>query len=170
MATPTAIVIEDQPNLVLLYEDALRLVGYNVVSIKNGLDAINQLEMLSSPPAIIFLDVNLPRLSGRDVLKHIRRRETLAQVPVIVMTANTLMANEMQPLLRDNDQLLVKPVSVATLQSIAKQHRPQEDTPDYMAETQETRAVRADAASTDDEEDTQPERPHNAPETTKHDG
>jgi DNA-binding response OmpR family regulator len=106
-------------NLSILYEDALRLVGYDVKLIRNGLEAVNAIE-LNEPPTLIILDVNLPGLSGRDVLQHIRKNRRYDDVPVLVSTANSVMAKVIEPELSDNDSLFIKPVSMVELQKMAK--------------------------------------------------
>ena len=119
MQRPLAFVIEDQMNLSILYEDALRLVGYDVKLFRNGLEAVNAIE-LNEPPTFIVLDVNLPGLSGRDVLQHIRRNNKYANVPILIATANSVMAKIIQPDLTENDSLFIKPVSMMDLQKMAK--------------------------------------------------
>jgi len=141
MKQPLALVIEDQENLTMLYEDMLRILGYDVRSIKDGLSAINQIEILDVVPSLILLDVNLPRLSGRDVLKHILRREQLKDARIIIVTANGLMAEEMRPLLRKGDHFFLKPVRMSDLREVAAEAKPSANTPDYMAETIETEVI-----------------------------
>jgi DNA-binding response OmpR family regulator len=119
MQRPLAFVIEDQMSLSTLYEDALRLVGYDVKLFRNGLEAINAVEM-NEPPAFIILDVNLPGLSGKDVLQHIRKNKKYSDVPILIATANSVMAKVIQPDLTAIDQLFIKPLSMMDLQKMAK--------------------------------------------------
>jgi len=136
MQNPVAFVIEDQVNISMLYEDALRLVGYDVVALRDGLLALNALETRDAPNLII-LDINLPRLSGRDLHKHIRSRDKYKNVPVIILTANSLMAERLMPEMTSRDHLYVKPIGMKEFQELAKAMRPGRDgTPDYMADTQ----------------------------------
>ncbi len=119
MSRPFALIIEDQPHLAILYEDTLRLVGYDVFSIHNGLEALNYLAIQNTPDFVI-LDVNLPSVSGREILKHIRKNETYNEMPVLVLTANTLMIEQIQPEIGENDFLHAKPIGMTELQSYAK--------------------------------------------------
>jgi CheY-like chemotaxis protein len=136
MPNPIAFVIEDQINISMLYEDALRLVGYDVVAFRDGLLALNALET-RDVPNLIVLDINLPRLSGRDLHKHIRGREKYKNVPVIILTANSLMAEKLQPEITPRDHMYVKPIGMKEFQELAKAMRPGRDgVPDYMADTQ----------------------------------
>lgn len=136
MAKPLALIIEDQANLAMLYEDALRLVGYDIFAIKDGLKALNHLQIAEAPDLII-LDVNLPSLSGRDIHKHLRNSKKYDDTPVIILTANTLMIEQLRPACTKNDYLNVKPIGMKELQDLAKALMPTDDgTPTYMAETQ----------------------------------
>jgi CheY-like chemotaxis protein len=124
MAKALAYVIEDQASLAMLYEDSLRLIGYEVVRISNGLEAINYIE-LHDVPTLIILDINLPGLSGRDVWLHIRKQARFSKMPVVISTANTLMAARLEQEIGEFDQLLIKPVSLKTLQETAKKWKNQ---------------------------------------------
>ena len=136
MAKPLALIIEDQPNLAMLYEDALRLIGYDIFAIDDGLKALNHLET-NEPPDLVILDVNLPNLSGKDIHRHIRGSQKYASTPVIILTANSLMIEQIRPITVKNDYLYVKPIGMRELQELAKSlQRNDEGTPSFMAETQ----------------------------------
>lgn len=124
MAKALAYIIEDQASLAMLYEDSLRLIGYDVVRISNGLEAINYIE-LHDVPTMIILDVNLPGASGRDVWQHIRKQRRFSETPVVIATANTLMAARLEQEIGAFDQLLIKPLSLKTLQEVAKKWKNQ---------------------------------------------
>jgi DNA-binding response OmpR family regulator len=136
MKKPLAFVIEDQPSLSTLYEDALRLVGFDVIAIRDGLEALNKLE-LNEPPTFIILDINLPSLSGRDLLQHIRKHTRYNNTPVMILTANSVMANAIRPEISKNDHLYIKPIGMKALQDFAKTMRPgKSGVADHLAETQ----------------------------------
>lgn len=142
MTQPLALIIEDQPHLAILYEDTLRLVGYDVFSIHNGLEALNHLAIHPSPDFVI-LDVNLPSLSGRDILKHIRSNAKYDDMPVLVLTANVLMIQQIQPEIGENDYLHAKPIGMMELQSYAKKARHHiKERAESRLETQPTQVIR----------------------------
>lgn len=124
---PLAYIIEDQSTLALLYSDALALVGYQVKTIRTGHDAINQLETASDMPDLIVLDINLPGLTGDSILAHLRRKDSLKHIPVMVVTANSLMARKIQPQLTERDNLVIKPLAMPQLQAFARQVLPVEE-------------------------------------------
>ena len=85
MRRPTRVlIVEDDSALRALYRTALKAAGYEVVAVEDGIDALRQVE-LSIPNAVV-LDLELPRLSGRDVQKELASREDTARVPVVVVT------------------------------------------------------------------------------------
>lgn len=136
MARPFALIIEDQRTLAMLFEDALRLVAYDVKAIHDGLDALNYLE-LNDAPNMIILDINLPSLSGRDIHKYIRSTDKFKDIPVLILTANSLMMDTLRPELEENDYMALKPIGMKKLQDLAKAMRPtKEGKTEYMAKTQ----------------------------------
>lgn len=138
MSKPIALIVEDQASLVQLYEDTLRLIGYDTVSVRDGLAGINRLEAFAAPNLVI-LDVNMPHLSGRDVHQYlrIRKAEKFADTSVVILTANSLMANRMKPELTKGDYLFIKPITMKDLQTLARSLRPSKDgRPDYQSKTE----------------------------------
>ncbi|MCA9915016.1 MAG: hypothetical protein KC496_16795, partial [Anaerolineae bacterium] len=79
--------------------------------------------------------------SGRDVLKHILRREMLKDTTIVVVTANNLMAQEMRPLLREGDHFFLKPVRMMDLQQVAREARSRVLAAGHLVETVETQAI-----------------------------
>jgi chemosensory pili system protein ChpA (sensor histidine kinase/response regulator) len=61
--------------------------GFEVVTAKDGVDALNQLhEML---PDIMLLDIEMPRMDGFELATHVRGDAQLAQLPIIMITSRT---------------------------------------------------------------------------------
>jgi len=79
------LVIEDQEDLALLYEKALRGAGYKVINAYSGEEGIAEFEAVGADA--ILLDVTLPEMNGVQTLAEIRRRD--ARVPVIIVTGET---------------------------------------------------------------------------------
>jgi DNA-binding response OmpR family regulator len=149
MQRPVAFVIEDQASLNVLYEDALRLVGYDVIAVRDGLQALNQLE-INEPPTLIILDINLPSLSGRDIHRHIRKHSRYDKTPVMILTANSVMATAIQPDITSKDYLFIKPISMKELQNFAKQMRAaKSDTQEPKQQTESLSILEAEDVAED---------------------
>ena len=78
------LLVEDDPQLRELYRGALRAAGYAVAAVEDGTDALRQLEQ--STPALVVLDLALPRLDGRDVNRELKARPETRNIPVVVVT------------------------------------------------------------------------------------
>lgn len=115
-----ALIIEDNDGISSLYEEALQVAGFNTQIVRDGQSAITTLD--ETQPDIIVLDLNLPHVSGHYILRHLRASSNskMSNIPVIISTANNVMADAMRQELGENDYLLVKPVDIRQLQHMAK--------------------------------------------------
>lgn len=75
-------------------------------------------------PDMVFLDINMPGVSGFEVLKFISREPRLAKVPVIVATSDDQKETREQALRQGARGFLVKPVSVEALAEVLDSLRP----------------------------------------------
>jgi two-component system OmpR family response regulator len=80
------LVIEDDPDLRSLYSSTLRVAGYEVEAVADGLDALYHLE--NALPALVILDIGLPRISGRTVYEEITRQPRTRRLPIVVVTGD----------------------------------------------------------------------------------
>ena len=83
---PNVFIIEDNKELIRMYERAFRLGGYGVDSVFDGAEGFSRLEKMQEKPDAIILDVMIPTMSGLDVLRHIKQDKNLKNIPVIILT------------------------------------------------------------------------------------
>ena len=114
-----ALIIEDHAAIAQLYAESLHNVGFETERIEDGRAAMDRLD--SGPPDLIVLDMNLPHVSGHYLLKQMRADPTWADVPVIIATANAVMAEALESQLGPHDMILIKPIRPAELVDIAQQ-------------------------------------------------
>lgn len=105
---PEIFIVDDSPVLLQQFQSLVTAWGYEVNSCMNALTAIDQ--MLKSKPAVIFLDINMPRLSGFDLIKQIRRQPELASIPLVLLTAENSISNQWRAKWA-NCEFLAKPTS-----------------------------------------------------------
>ncbi|MDR6531405.1 two-component system OmpR family response regulator [Caulobacter rhizosphaerae] len=85
-ARPRRIFIaEDDRSVLELLTTRLGLAGYDTVFGRDGWEALDGIH--SAQPAAIILDVNMPRLDGFGVLRHLRKSPRVAHIPVMMLTA-----------------------------------------------------------------------------------
>jgi CheY-like chemotaxis protein len=91
------LLVEDNPADVQVAQRALRESGSPVelIVVRDGQEALDYLGRRNGAagsswraPDLILLDMNLPRLGGLEVLRHIRADTTLGNVPVVVLTTS----------------------------------------------------------------------------------
>jgi DNA-binding response OmpR family regulator len=104
------LVVDDDLELSSLIGYALRQAGYMVVEAADGIAALEAFERES--PALVILDVNLPRLSGLEVCRRIR---AASRVPVMMLTVRSAEEDQVQALDLGADDYLTKPFSPRTL-------------------------------------------------------
>jgi two-component system, OmpR family, alkaline phosphatase synthesis response regulator PhoP len=82
----TILVADDEPDLLFMTSFTLRsLGGFEVIEAHNGEEALEL--ALRRRPALLVLDIKMPRLTGYDVCKHIRQEPQLAHTPIILLSA-----------------------------------------------------------------------------------
>ncbi|MEW2389972.1 response regulator [Streptomyces venezuelae] len=95
MTTPArpfdVLLVEDDVADAMLIEEALSERGArNLVQVTDGVAALEHLRTPGTPrPDLIVLDLNMPRMNGRDLLKVLKADEDLQTIPVVVLTTST---------------------------------------------------------------------------------
>src|SRR6202000_3385110 len=84
---------EDNPAEVVLIHDALSQINLNFTlqRVKEGeaaLPALEDIDKKKQPLSLILLDLNLPKVSGHELLARVRESEYLGLTPVIVLTSS----------------------------------------------------------------------------------
>jgi CheY-like chemotaxis protein len=85
MGAPRVLVIEDDADVREALSDALEGSGLSVALAVDGLDGLEQLER--ERPAVILLDLRMPRLGGEGFLERLRADPRFDAIPVITMSA-----------------------------------------------------------------------------------
>lgn len=84
---PLIMVTDDSVTVRRVSTRLLERQGYEVVTAKDGIDAIAVLE--EHQPDLMLLDIEMPRMDGYEVAMHVRREERLRHIPIIMITSRT---------------------------------------------------------------------------------
>ncbi len=79
----TILLVEDDKNQRLLYEQELRHEGYEVVTTSNGKEALEKVQ--EQLPDIIIMDINMPKMDGIETMGRVLSKNK--EIPVIINTA-----------------------------------------------------------------------------------
>jgi CheY-like chemotaxis protein len=121
------LLVEDSPGDVRLtqeaFRDANRSIRLHVVS--DGVEAMAFLRRegayVHEPrPDIILLDLNLPRMDGREVLAHIKEDDSLKTIPTVILTTSDSEADVIKCYQLQANCYLSKPVQLDAFESLVK--------------------------------------------------
>jgi two-component system OmpR family response regulator len=112
-----ALVVEDDPDIQVLFRTALQEFGFEVHITSSVAQALQVLQKVT--PNVAFIDVNMPERPGTDVLTYIKSEPQLAkQVRTVVVTANSLVREDAEKL--GADLVLLKPVQILEVIRLAE--------------------------------------------------
>lgn len=126
MNNPFALIIEDDPKLAFIFAEALQMAEFETEIVPDGQAALDRLA--ETTPAVVVLDLHLPHLSGSDLLAHIRADQRLVRTRVMLATAD---ASQAEHLRSEADLVLLKPISLHQMSTLAKRLRP----PDTLSDS-----------------------------------
>ena len=112
---PTApiLVVDDDAKIVRLVRTYLERDGFTVVTASDWPGALDAIER--HQPALVVLDLMLPELDGRAVIRAVRRDEEVGRTPILVLSARTSTIDRIAGLEDGADDYLPKPFSPAEL-------------------------------------------------------
>lgn len=117
------LLIDDDPNLILLVKDYLEFRGYNVITAENGREALNVLEQ--ETPDMIICDVMMPEMDGYSFVEHVRANPQTEWIPILFLSAKGQSQDRVKGLNTGADVYMVKPFEpeelVAQVESSLKQ-------------------------------------------------
>lgn len=83
----TVMVVDDSLTVRKITGRLLARRGYRVLTAKDGVDALEQL--VEELPDVMLVDIEMPRMDGFDLTRHVRADERLRQIPIIMITSRT---------------------------------------------------------------------------------
>ena len=112
------LVIEDEPHQIELLRYNLEAAGYKVLVAEDGEEGM--LKAIECKPDLILVDWMLPKLSGIEVCRRIRRNSEIKQTPIIMLTARSDETDKVRGLDVGADDFVTKPYSVSELTARVK--------------------------------------------------
>ena len=107
---PTVFVVEDEESFIEALEIGLKREGFKVYVARDGAEALSMFDGVK--PDIVLLDVMLPKLSGTDVCRELRKK---SQVPIIMVSAKGSEIDTVVGLEVGADDYIVKPYRLREL-------------------------------------------------------
>lgn len=114
---------DDDSDDIQLVQDAFYHYSQNVnlVTVEDGLEALSYLKNLATDepsPCLIILDINMPRMDGKEALVKIRQMGRFSEVPAILFTTSS-QPQDQEFAKKYNAGFITKPIDVTQMDIIA---------------------------------------------------
>jgi CheY-like chemotaxis protein len=109
--TKTIVVADDNPASRELMCELLESSGYRVVEAADGSEALEK--TLEVRPNLVVLDIELPAMSGFEVLEAIRQHPELSSLPVVAVTARAMEGDLERGVAAGFDAYITKPIKIS---------------------------------------------------------
>jgi chemosensory pili system protein ChpA (sensor histidine kinase/response regulator) len=86
-AVPTIMIVDDSLTVRKITGRLLAREGYNVLTAKDGVDAMEQLQ--DAVPDVMLVDIEMPRMDGFDLTRNVRADSRLKRIPIVMITSRT---------------------------------------------------------------------------------
>lgn len=106
----SVLVVEDNPQNMMFMRDLLEASGYNVLQAKDGMQGWDLAR--EHRPSLIFMDIQLPDVSGLEVTKWLKNDPDLKSIPIIAVTAFAMAGDKERILGVGCDGYISKPCSI----------------------------------------------------------
>jgi two-component system cell cycle response regulator DivK len=113
MASGRILIADDKASSRELVRTILENLGYEVHEAEDGIKALEAIR--SHPPDLVLLDLQMPGLTGHDVLARLRADRQFADMPVVALTASAMAGDRDKALAAGFTSYLAKPVTLSTL-------------------------------------------------------
>lgn len=103
------LIVDDELAIVEALQDILSVEGYDIATAFNGAEGLQR--MADAKPDLVLLDLMMPVMDGREMLRRMREDASLQGIPVVVMSAGRISDEER----RSSARFLAKPFELDVL-------------------------------------------------------
>ena len=118
--TRKKILLVDDADTVLLMEKMILSKGYDLITAKNGEEAITT--ALAEQPDLILLDVIMPKMDGLEACKQLKQQPSLSSIPIIMVTTRGEVQNVETAFANGCTDYVTKPINGIELLSKVKNY------------------------------------------------
>jgi two-component system cell cycle response regulator DivK len=118
------LVVEDFEDSRFMMRRLLEMAGYDVVEASDGQQAVEL--AVQERPALILMDLSLPKLDGLAATRLIRQHRDVSKIPIIAVSAHDSPESRSEALAAGCDEYVTKPIDFDQLYTLLKRFLPQE--------------------------------------------
>jgi len=119
--------VDDNIDTILILSAVLGKEGYQVITAKDGLEAIEKAG--KDLPELILLDLMMPKMNGFEVCRAIRENPKTSHIPILMLTAKTDPFSREQGLALGANEYLTKPLNPKEILMKVREHLPPTEPP-----------------------------------------
>lgn len=120
MMEPTVLVVDDSPTVRKIVQMTLQREHIRVITAADGLSALSA--VADEMPALILLDIQLPRMNGYHICQTLRKHLQFRQIPIIMLSGKDGLFDKMRGRLAGSTEYLTKPFDAVELVQTVKKH------------------------------------------------
>ena len=107
------LIVDDEPDNIGVIELVLSFHNANVRTAESGMECLRL--MTEEAPTLLLVDIQMPQMSGLELLEKIREHENWRHIPVVAVTAHAMMGDSDRFVSAGFDGYIPKPISAMTL-------------------------------------------------------
>jgi len=129
------LIVEDNPQSMILFEMLLRTKGYTLLEATDGEEALDI--ATRERPDLILMDIQLPKMSGLEVTRRLKRMPAFSHIPIIALTAYAMKGDKEKFINAGCDAYLSKPVNTRELPEVVSEilFRQQKNNPNLSGDS-----------------------------------
>ena len=118
--TPLILVADDNAMVLQMLADFLEMQGYRVIKVSSGVELLERVS--ETPPDLMLVDIQMPRMDGLETIRRIRSNKdtAIAAIPVIAVTALAMPGDRERCLNAGANEYVSKPLKLNELALIIK--------------------------------------------------
>jgi putative two-component system response regulator len=114
------LIVDDEEKNVKLLKALCESLGYETITAKNGIEAIEQTH--KSMPDLILMDVMMPEMDGFEATERLKANNNTTHIPIIIVTALASRNDRIQGIAKGADDFLTKPIDSEELALRVRNH------------------------------------------------
>jgi two-component system, cell cycle response regulator DivK len=114
------LVVEDFEDSRFMMRRLLEMAGYRVLEASDGEQAVKM--ALDARPALILMDLSLPKLDGLSATREIRKKRVLRKVPIVAVSAHDSPQTRAEALAAGCNEYVTKPIDFDILKSVLERY------------------------------------------------
>lgn len=120
MSGALILIVEDNPKNLKLFRDILQFKGYETIEAKSAEAGIALAR--ERIPALILMDIQLPKMDGRGAMKVLKADESTQDIPIIAVTSFAMKGDREELMAEGFNGYLAKPIDIKELPKVVQHH------------------------------------------------